>query len=399
MTVTTIPTASATGAWAGTDQLPAAARWDGQHDGAVTIDDAGTVLVAGGADASGAAVRQAAIYDPAHGTWTAVGDLTTPRRLHALTLLPDGKVLATGGLSGADDGGPGLASAEVYDPAKKSWTATNQPMAEPRWGHSAVLLDNGTVLVAGGTGVRAGLATHALRSAERFDPGTGDPVVTGTWAAAGSLTDARTGHTALVLAGGAVLVCGGTAPVGAAADPALAFCELYDTTGDTWTPTGSLTHARAHHNAVALSDHKVLITGGSAPGAPGGGPFDPFSQRTAELYDLDTGSWKPARDMPAGRSLHRAAVLAGGTVLVVGGAASDRDEAGYRSAVTYDPAHDTWTPVAGLADGRWSFVIAALPAGTVLVAGGVERSGLAAADPATTELTRTSEVFTPGTGS
>jgi hypothetical protein len=385
---TTTATATATGAWAGAEKLPAAARWDGQHDGPVILDDAGTVLVAGGADATGAAVRQSAVYRPAVDHWEPVGALTTPRKLHTVTLLLDGMVLVTGGLSGAGGTGPGLASAELYNPAAKSWTAIG-PMAQARWGHSAVLLANGTVLVAGGTAVRSGQTTHALRSAEIYHPGTR------TWTAAADLTDARTGHTTLPLAGGQVLVCGGSASLGTAEDPALAFCELYDTDHDRWTPTGSLTHARAHHQAVALSGHAVLITGGAAPGAPSGGPFDPFSQRTAERFDLHTGAWTSAKDMPSGRSLHRAIPLANGTVLVAGGSASERDEAGYRSAMTYDPTAEAWTPAAGMDNGRWSFAMAPLPAGKVLVAGGVARSGLAAADPTTTELTGTAEIFTP----
>jgi hypothetical protein len=388
MTITTAA-APTTGAWAAAVDLPAAARWDGQHDGAVTLDDAGVVLVAGGADAAGVAVQQSAYYDPADAKWHAAGLLGTARRLHTMIRLADGTVLVAGGL-GADGGQ--LASAELYNPTGHSWAPTNGPMAQGRWGHSAALLPDGTVLVAGGTAVRAGSTVHALRSAELYHPDTK------TWTAAADLSDARTGHTAVPLAGGAVLVCGGVAPVGTAEDPALAFCELYDPDHKRWTTTGNLLHARRHHQATRLSDHAVLITGGTAPGAPGGGPFDPFSQRTAERFDLGTGTWTAAKDMPSGRALHRAVALNDGTVLVVGGAAGDRDEAGYRSVVLYNPTANTWTPVAGLVNGRWSFA-AALSAGKVLVAGGVARSGLAAADPAATELTTTTEIFTAGGGS
>jgi N-acetylneuraminic acid mutarotase len=284
----------------------------------------------------------------------------------------------------------------LYNPTNHSWSPTNGEMAQARWGHSATLLPNGTVLVAGGTAVRAGSTVHALRSAELYHPDTK------TWTAAADLIDARTGHTALPLAGGVVLVCGGAAPVGTAEDPALAYCELYGQDGK-WTPTGSLAHPRRHHQATRLNDHAVLITGGIAPGAPAGGPFDPFSQRTAERFDLNvstgTGVWTPAHDMPSGRALHRAVLLGDGTVLVAGGAASDRDEAGYRSAVLYNPAGNSWTAVAGLTNGRFSFAAALTAGGKALVAGGVARSGLAAADPASTELTPTAEIFTAGGGS
>ncbi|MEV6849092.1 kelch repeat-containing protein [Actinoplanes sp. NPDC051411] len=387
--MTTTTAGPATGSWARTPDLFAAARWDGQHDGAVTVEDAGTVLVAGGADASGKAVKQSAYYDPADAKWHAAGALDTARRLHTITPIGNGAALVTGGLG--VDGTP-LDTVELYDPKNHSWTRLTPTMGQARWGHSAVLLPGGTVLVAGGSAIRTGSTVHALRSAEIFHPDDHD-----TWTAAADLTDARTGHTAIVLHGGVVLVCGGSAPVGTAEDPALAFCELYD--GTKWTPTGSLRHARRHHQATRLTDKTVLITGGLAPGAPAGGPFDPFSQRTAERFNLDTGAWTAASDMPSGRALHRAVALGDATVLVVGGAAGDRDEAGYRSAVLYDPGTtpgtDSWTPVAGLGEGRYAFA-AARSAGNVLVASGVSRSGLAAADPDVTELTGTAELFTPG---
>jgi N-acetylneuraminic acid mutarotase len=388
----TSSTVRATGAWTAAADLPTAAAWYGQHDGAVPLDQAGAVLVAGGADAASAAVSATSLYDPADNTWRAVGALHTPRRLHTLTRLANGKVLVTGGISGSAPGAPALASAELYDPKDRTWTPTGA-LAGPRWGHSAALLANGKVLVAGGTTLRSGQTVKALRTAELYDPAGG------TWTAVRDMTDARTGHTAVPLSGGAVLVCGGTAPVGTPEDPALAFCELYDPAADRWTPTGSLLRGRSHHQATKVSETQVLVTGGTAPGAPGGGPFDPFSQRTAELYDLGRGEWKAVAAMPSGRALHRAVPFGTGKVLVVGGAASDRDEAGYRSALLYDAAANTWTPAAGLAVGRWAFAVAPLPQGRVLVTGGVARSGLAAADPAGAELTVSTEIFAAGGGS
>jgi hypothetical protein len=137
----------------------------------------------------------------------------------------------------------------------------------------------------------------------------------------------------------------------------------------------------------------VLVTGGTAPGSPGTTPFDPFSQRTVELFDLATGGWTAKAAMPSGRALHRAVRLPGDRLMVVGGAAGDRDDAGFRSALGYDTAADEWVPTAGLTTGRWSFAATALADDRVLVAGGVARTGLAAADPAVTELVATTELF------
>ncbi|MBT2226083.1 kelch repeat-containing protein [Nonomuraea sp. NEAU-A123] len=369
------------GTWKSAGDLPTPAAWYGQHDGPVLLTG-GAVLVAGGADAASGSLADAALFDKDHDRWDPADPMGTPRRLHSLTRLADGRVLAVGGLNGTAE----LMSAELYNPATGHWSPTGQ-LITGRWGHSATLLDDGSVLVAGGSAARPSGGTIALRSAELFDPGKEK------WRSAGVMSDARTGHTAVLLDDGIVLVVGGIAPVGSPDDPALAFCELYDKAHDKWTPTGSLITGRRHHRATRLSDTKVLITGGTAPGSPGTAPYDPFSQRTAEVFDLDTGKWTAKTAMPSGRALHRAVLLPGGQVLVAGGAASDRDESGFRSVLAYDVAGDAWASVPGLATGRWSFAAIVLSDGRVLVAGGVARSGLAAADPAATELTPTSEVF------
>lgn len=390
-TTMTTPTAPV-GTWTGAPDLPTPAAWYGQHDGAVALGD-GIVLVAGGADAGGAALSTAATLDTTSdplGAWTATGTLRSPRQLHTLTRLKDGTVLAAGGLGGSSPTGPGLGTAEIYHPDGNQWTFTTGPMLTPRWGHSAVLLDDGSVLVAGGSAARPGGSVTALRSAERYTPGDGK------WHEAPAMTDARTGHTAVALDNGMVLVVGGVLPVGVPDDPALAFCELYDSVKKLWAPTGSLLRARRHHQATALSGTTVLVTGGTAPGSPGTAPYDPFSQRAAEVFELGSGKWTEVKPMPAGRAFHRAVPVGPGRVLVVGGAASDRDEAGYRSAFLYDAGEDEWTPATGLETGRWSFAAAPLDDGGAAIAGGVLRSGLAAADPAVTELTPAAELFAGG---
>jgi len=379
--------AAAIGTWSAAHDLPTPAAWYGQHDGPVLLDD-DTVLVAGGADATGSAIPDAAVFTPASGAgtggdWVAADAMHTPRRLHSLTRLADGTVLAVGGLNGS----AGVQTAELYHPDSHHWTPAGQ-LETARWGHSAVLLQDGSVLVTGGSAARTGGGTTALRSAEHYTPDHG-----GEWHTVAAMTDARTGHTAVLLSGGVVLVAGGVAPTGAVDDPALAFCELYTVGKNSWTPTGNLQRARRHHRATRLSDRTVLVTGGTAPGSPGAAPFDPFSQRTVELYNLDTGAWTTRAEMPSGRAFHRAVAFGVGQVLVVGGAASDRDEAGYRSGFVYDIAGNSWAPAAGLTTGRWSFAATALADDRVLVTGGVARSGLAAADPAALELAPTTELF------
>jgi N-acetylneuraminic acid mutarotase len=379
--------ATATGSWTTTGDQQTAAAWDGQHDGAVLLTD-GTVLVAGGADASSAALARTARYDPAAKKWTeGPAAMHTARRLHSATRLADGRVLVAGGTGvGAQFPAPGLTAAELYDPAAKTWSTTGA-MHVARWGHSAVLLADGSVLVAGGTAVRSGQSVAALRSAERYDPKTEK------WTEVTPMTDARTGHPAVVLGNGRVLVAGGSVPVGRDDEAALAYCEVYDAKADTWTPTGNLLVPRIRHQAVAVSDTTVLVTGGSPPGPVGDGTFDPFSRSTAERFTVSTGVWTAAKPMPAGRGHHRAVSLGSGKVLVVGGTDRLRDDVGFAGALVYDAAADDWTVAGGLTVGRWAFAATALADHRVLVTGGVVRTGLAAASATTDELTASTEVF------
>lgn len=384
----TTATANATGAWTPSGTLAPAATWDGQHDGAVLLAD-GTVLVAGGADATSAPLARAALFSPTSGQWdtTTTGALHTPRRLHSLTVLGNGKVLAAGGTSaGAQFPPPALAGAEVFNPATKVWTVVAHAMHTARWGHSAVQLPDGSVLVAGGSAVRSAQSVGALRSAERFDPDSGE------WTEVAPMIEARTGHISVVLDNGKVLVIGGSVPVGRFDEAALAFCELYDPDTDEWTPTGSLLAPRSRHQAVLLSPTSVLVTGGSPAGPADDASFDPFSRSTAEIYSQATGSWTAAAPMPAGRNRHRAVALGNGRALVLGGADTTRDGAGFAGTLIFD-GHD-WLPSGGLDVGRWGFAATALADGRVLAVGGVTRTGQATENGSGVELTATTEIFT-----
>ena len=145
----------------------------------------------------------------APGSFAATGQMSTPRAFHSATLLANGKVLIAGGVSGLAQGAT-LTTAELYDPASATFTLTGS-MAAPRAGHTATLLPNATVLLVGGNNQSGILAT-----AELYDPATG------TFSFTGSLTTARTGHTATLLKSGQVLVIGGAGPAGI-----LASAEIY----------------------------------------------------------------------------------------------------------------------------------------------------------------------------
>ncbi len=155
----------------------------------------GKVLVAGGFNQTAGSLRSVELYDPGTGTWTGTEPLREVRYGHTATLLSNGKVLVAGGTYGID-------SAELYDPATETWTATGS-MQTARYYHTATLLPNGKVLVAGGYGYQGKYQGSILPSAELYDPATE------TWTATGSMQTAREYHTATLLPSGEVLVTGG----------------------------------------------------------------------------------------------------------------------------------------------------------------------------------------------
>jgi hypothetical protein len=322
----------------------------------------GLVLLAGGV-AAGDLVAQTELADPT-GPWTVSGQLAEARYGHTATLLPDGTVLVTGGFS-PQGGVTPTASAEVYDPARGSWTAVGR-MVSGRAGHTATLLRDGTVLVTGGASHNGGNGSP-LAAAEVYDPSRA------TWRAVGDMIDARAGHTATALPDGTVLVVGGvgtdTEEV-APTNTALASAEVYDPARRTWASTGALHEGRAKHSATLLLDGSVLVTRTGRLGS-------------AELFDPGRGSWTTTGNMAAARFTPTATLLADGTVLVVGG----YDDEPLASAELFDPATGTWMPTRDMAQARTDHTATRLADGTVLVVGGID---------AASSIVAEAEVYDPG---
>lgn len=213
----------------------------------------GKVLIAGENGNAGVDPVSAELYDPATGAWTATGRMVTFRSGHTSTLLPDGEVLVAGGASFG--GKTDLSSAELYEPATGTWTATGS-MGVVRGGHTAVLLPDGRVLVAGGNG-HAGTGIE-WASAELYDPASG------TWTATGTMGSVRYGHQATLLRNGRVLVAGGFNTDLSGLNAPLASAELYDPTSGSWSPTANLVEAHSGSTATLLLDGRVLLPSGGA---------------------------------------------------------------------------------------------------------------------------------------
>jgi hypothetical protein len=258
-----------------------------------TLLASGKVLVVGGRNAPG--TDNAELYNPATGTFEATGATIGSLSNHTASLLGSGKVLVAGG-NGA------LTTAQLYDPATGDFTATG-PMGTGRGEHTASVLPSGEVLVAGGSG--AGSPSHAIASAELYDPTSGTFSDTTT-----PMGTARRYHTASVLRSGKVLISGGGDSY-----PLEATAELYDPTLGTFSPTGSMLDpaGRAIHSASVLPSGNVLVFGGIRSGGA-----DPVP--VAELYDPIAGTFASAGvTVTVSRWRHTATVLESGQVLIAGG--------------------------------------------------------------------------------
>jgi hypothetical protein len=311
-------------------------------------------LIAGGTSDR---LLSAELYDPVTRTFTPTGNMTTARSNHTATLLPDGRVLIAGGDS--------RSTAEVYDPTAKSFTPTGDLVAA-QLGHTATLLGNGKVLIAGGLTVAC--CPSSVVRAEVYDPSTGKFAETGAYAGRGtpSLIDGGPAQpTATLLRNGTVLIAG---------EPT---AELYDPVTGTFSLTGAMLTERAlgrpyyiaGRTATRLTDGMVLLTGGEHE--------DEGRFSSAELYDPTTGTFNFTGGMGAARDGHSAALLPSGKVLIAGGegvigcSPSFCQIQSLASAELYDPSQRIFTSAGRMNVQREWHTATVLNDGSVLIAGGL----------------------------
>jgi hypothetical protein len=319
------------------------------------------------ADATASASAVVTIGPPvtstAAGNFTAVGNMTTARADHTATLLRNGKVLIAGG---EGDGFQDLASAELYDPSTRTFAPTGS-MITPRYAHSATLLADGRVLIAGGR--QDGTRGTSVFTAEIYDPSTGAFTATGDLTSIGGEVYAIPGGVTTLLPDGRVFV--------AASNNA----EIYDPQSGTFTPTGPYANLSESYGTTVtlLTNGKVLVTGCSDA-------YGQCSVGVTELFDPQSGTFGVTGPMMVKYFPdygYTATLLTDGRVLVLGSG-----DFGFADAEVYDPAAGTFASIGG-AVGQEIAPASRLTDGTVLITGGQVPGGNGSAE---------AELYVPASG-
>ena len=282
-----------------------------------------------------------------HGHLVAVGSMHEIRAGHTATVLQDGTVLIAGGFKKGPDGHSQIYSrtVELFDPKTRSFVTTGN-MNLARAGHTATLLSDGRVLIAGGfTG------KGVTQSAEVYDP------TMKSFTLLSPMSVARGAFTATRLPNGDVLLAGG------GDQTATATAELFHSSTNRFTVTGSMTVPRMAHTATLLLNGKVLIAGGGN---------NRMVYASTELYNPATGMFSPSGTMNAPRYKHAAILLKDGHTLILGGSDVRDWQGKYQSAEIYDSRAERFTAIPDMISPRFKFpaAVVELSTGSILICGG-----------------------------
>ncbi|MEW6747402.1 MAG: kelch repeat-containing protein [Planctomycetota bacterium] len=329
-----------------------------------TVLGDGTILVAGGSSISifdPDGLHAAEIYRPDKESFEGAGNMINGRTWHTATLLLDGRVLLAGG--GTSPYGDATNTAEVYDPATRAYAAVGS-MAFIRAFHTATLLPDGRVLIAGGTETVNGtdVLTGGISSTEIFDPNAL------SFSPGPNMSVPRVAHTAVALANGDVLIAGGLTwkDIFGTRIPSIDdSAQVYSWSSGSLGSEISMVASACGHAATRLLDGRIAHFGGAS-----GNIYAPTLLATVQIYDPATSRFVTGPALLEGRAVHAAALLADGTVLVTGGAA------GTVTAPTLLASAELWNAATGslslpdLDAERALHVSPVLPDLTALVIGG-----------------------------
>lgn len=311
----------------------------------------GRVLQVGGASPNPTYWANTETFAVDEGAFVPVGELSTGRAESTVVALPNGGALSFGGIISLSDFV--LATlVEEWDPGALAWSVRGN-LRSNRIRHTATLLQDGRVLVAGGAAAGGPIEE---RDAEIWVPGAGSR------SPANEMLSRRAAHTATRFADGRVLLVGGY-DLGTGA--AIAECEWFDPASDTFVVGPTLRTARFYHAAVPLAGGRVLVVGGEREGIQ--------LLSSGEVFDPATGKFEPTGAMQTARTEVRAVPLLGGAVMVAGGAtevsATDRVEVWSESTGTWHQ----WN--ARLPERRAGHTLHVLADGRVMLLGGDPGTG------------------------
>ncbi len=299
-------------------------------------------------------VASAEFFDTT-GAFVAAPPMSTPRSAHSATVLADGRILVAGGSTGT----AATNAAEIFDPALNSWTAVAGGMIQARSNHTASLLADGRVLFAGGD--NAGTPTASL---EIFDP------VAGSFSSVGVMSSPRTSFASAVLSDGQVMLIGGST-----GSVPVSSTEIFDPLTNSVSAGPVLSAPRMSHSATTLLDGRVLVVGGTTLVSNADGSTTPTDLASAEIYDPATAGFSvSASSLAASRRDHAAFLLPNNnSVLIVGGTSSGNDVG---TAEMFVPSTGTFAPTGLPAAARQHATGATLKQdGILFLAGGSNSTG------------------------
>ena len=328
----------------------------------------GDVLITGGSNSEEIPVKDAEIFEVESGIFKPAGNMDLSRQNHTSTLLVNGKIIIVGG-GGTDRV---LNTTEFFDPELKRWLVDGSlgswyfanNLHQSRTNHTATLLPDGKILVTGGHTKNLALGENArlgktvvLKSAEIYDP------ISKTWTATAEMNTERSDHKAILINGDKVLVSGGYFLKKSDSEnkrtmEVISTAEIYNPTTEVWTTVTDMQIPRQRHSMITLPDNRILVSGGdSGQDALG----------SAEIYDPDSNTWKLTANMLYQRSFPVMVKIPDNKIMVFGGAEGTSE--------IFDTATEKWTETGLMSTRITRSAVTTLADGRIISAGGFGPKG------------------------